>query len=124
MLQDLKNTNKNRKFYIEEFEKIMANQIKPSKEINLTLGWAYAESVENKNDYLNFYGTVWSKDIAPIVEACRKHGIREFTISNTCSGLTQILADFEELGCKVVGLTKANKGYGNETIPAVKLEVL
>ena len=61
MLQDLKNTNKNRKFYIEEFEKIMANQIKPSKEINLTLGWAYAESVENKNDYLNFYGTVWSK---------------------------------------------------------------
>ena len=86
--------------------------------------WAYEMSVENNNDYLNFNDAIWTDDIAPIVEACRKHKIREFTISNTCSGLTQTLTDFEEHGCKVVGLTKANTGYKDETVPAIKLQVL
>lgn len=106
MAKDLKNGN--RKFYIEEFEKIMTEQIKPSKEINLTLGWAYVESVENKNDYLNFYDTIWAKDIAPIVETCRKYGI----------------ADFERYGCKVCGLTKANRGCNGKAVSAIKLQVL
>ena len=51
MTQDLK--NENRKFYIEEFEKIMAGEIKSSKGINRTLFWAYEMSIENNNDELS-----------------------------------------------------------------------
>ena len=122
MTQDLK--NENRKFYIEEFEKVMAGEIKSSKGINRTLFWAYEMSVENNNDYLNFHDAIWTDDIAPIVEACRKHGISELTISSTHCGLTTTLADFENQGCKVCGLTKANTGYKGETVPAIKLQVL
>ena len=113
MTQDLK--NENRKFYIEEFEKVMAGEIK---------FWAYEMSVENNNDYLNFNDVIWPEDIAPIVEACKKHEIKEFTISSTYAGVTTTLADFEEHGCKVCGLTKANTGYKGETVPAIKLQVL
>ena len=122
MTQDLK--NENRKLYIEEFEKVMAGGIKSSKGINRTLFWAYEMSVENNNDYLNFNDAIWTDDIAPIVEACKKYEIEEFTISSTCSGLTTTLADFEKHGCKVCGLTKANTGYKGETVPAIKLRVL
>ena len=122
MTQDLK--NENRKFYIEEFEKVMAGEIKSSKGINRTLFWAYEMSVENNNDYLNFNDVIWPEDIAPIVEACRKHGISALTISSMHCGLTTTLADFENQGCKVCGLTKANTGYKGETVPAIKLQVL
>lgn len=122
MTQDLK--NENRKFYIEEFEKVMAGEIKSSEGINRTLFWAYEMSVENNNDYLNFNDAIWTDDIAPIVEACKKYEIKEFTISSTYAGVTTTLGDFEEHGCKVVGLTKANTGHKDETVPAIKLQVL
>ena len=122
MKQDLK--NENRKFYIEEFEKVMAGEIKSSKGINRTLFWAYKISVESNNDYLNFNDAIWTDDIAPIVETCRKSNIKEFTISSTYAGVTTTLDDFEEHGCKVCGLTKANTGYKGETVPAIKLQVL
>ena len=102
----------------------MAGEIKSSKGINRTLFWAYEMSVENNNDYLNFHDAIWTDDIAPIVEACRKHGISELTISSMHCGLTTTLADFENQGCKVCGLTKANTGYNGETVPAIKLQVL
>ncbi len=60
MTQDLK--NEDRKFYIEEFEKAMAGEIKSSKEINRTLFLAYKISVENNNDYLNFNDAIWTDD--------------------------------------------------------------
>ena len=90
--------------------------------------WAYKDSQEMGNDILNFYETVWKKDIASIVETCREHGICEFSISNTCSDLTNTLADFEDLGCKVVELIKVKSLaiYNKEKarmIPAIKLEV-
>jgi len=122
MTQDLK--NEDRKFYIEEFEKVMAGEIKSSKGINRTLFWAYEMSMENNNDYLNFNDAIWTDDIAPIVEACKKYEIEEFTISSTYAGLTTTLADFEKYGCKVCGLTKANRGCNGETVPAIKLQVL
>jgi len=111
-------------YRIEEFDKILAEETKSAQGINNVLFWAYEMSVENNNNYLNFADTIWLDDIAPIVEACRKYGIKEFTISSTCSGLTTTLADFEKHGCKVCGLTKANLGYKGKTVPAIKLQVL
>ncbi|MCR4623810.1 MAG: hypothetical protein K5780_04115 [Alphaproteobacteria bacterium] len=111
-------------YRIEKLDKILAEETKSGQGINRVLFWAYEMSVENNNNYLNFADTIWPDDIAPIVETCRKYGIKEFSISSTCSGLTTTLADFEEHGCKVCGLTKANTRYKGETVPAIKLQVL
>ena len=111
-------------YRIEEFDKILAEETKSGQGINHVLFWAYEMSVENNNNYLNFADTIWPDDIAPIVETCRKYGIKEFSISSTCSGLTTTLADFEKHGCKVCGLTKANLVYGRKTASAIKLQVL
>jgi len=111
-------------YRIEEFDKILAEETKSGQGINHVLFWAYEMSVENNNNYLNFADTIWPDDIAPIVETFRKYEIKEFTISSTCSGLTTTLADFEKHGCKVCGLTKANRGCNGETVPAIKLQVL
>ena len=111
-------------YRIREFDKILAEETKSGQGINHVLFWAYEMSVENNNNYLNFADTIWPDDIAPIVETFRKYEIKEFTISSTCSGLTTTLADFEKHGCKVCGLTKANRGCNGETVPAIKLQVL
>ena len=111
-------------YRVEEFDKILAENGKINSIINRTLITAYEDSIENKNPLINFDRAIWSADIAPIVDALRKNGIKEFSISNTASGLTNTLEAFEALGCKVCGLTKANLIYGRKTAPAIKLQVL
>lgn len=111
-------------YRVEEFDKILAENGKINSNINRTLFMAYDDSIENKNALINFDRAIWSKDVAPIVDALRKNCIKEFSISSTASGLTNILEAFEALGCKVCGLTKAKLAYGRKTAPAVKLQVL
>ena len=111
-------------YRIKNFDKILAENGKINSNINRTLIMAYEDSIENKNHLINFDRAIWSADIAPIVDALRKNGIKEFSISNTASGLTKTLEAFESLGCKVCGLTKANLIYGRKTAPAIKLQVL
>ena len=111
-------------YHVEEFDKILAENGKINPNVNRTLIMAYKDSIENKNALINFDRTIWSKDIAPIVDAFRKNEIEEFSISNTASGLTNTLEAFESLGCKVCGLTKANLVYGRKTVPAIKLQML
>ena len=111
-------------YRIEEFDKISAENGKINSNINRILIMAYEDSIENKNPLINFDRAIWSEDIAPIVDAFKKNGIKEFSISNTASGITNTLEAFEILGCKVCGLTKANLAYGRKTVPAVKLKVL
>lgn len=111
-------------YRIQEFDKILTEKGEITQNINRTLFMAYDDSIENKNALINFDRTIWSKDVAPIVDTFRGNGINEFSISNTASGLTNILEAFESLGCKVCGLIKANLAYGRKTVPAVKLQVL
>ena len=61
-----------------------------------------------------------------IVDFCRENGIDHLTISSTFSSLITILAKFEELGCKMDGLTKVNKRFREsngerEQIPALRM---
>ena len=111
-------------YRIKNFDKILAENGKINSNINRTLIMAYEDSIENKNPLINFDRVIWLEDIAPIVDTLRKNGIKEFSISNTASGLTKTLEAFESLGCKVCGLTKANLIYGRKTAPAIKLQVL
>lgn len=98
---------------IESFENAIANEVKDIREIgiNSTMFWAYRDSQEAESDLLNFSEVIWEKDIAPIVETCREHGIHEFTISSTFSSLIETLAEFEKLGCKLAGLTTVKTRY-------------
>ncbi len=111
-------------YRIKNFDKILAENGKINPNINRTLIMAYEDSIENKNPLINFDRVIWSEDIAPIVNTLKENNIREFSISNTASGLTKTLEAFEALGCKVCGLTKANLIYGRKTAPAIKLQVL
>lgn len=86
-------------YHIGEFDKILAEKGEITQNINRTLLMTYDNSSENKNALINFDRTIWSKDIASIVDVFRKNGIKEFSISNTASGLTNTLEAFESLGC-------------------------
>lgn len=116
---------------IEAFETAIANQVKDIRSIGLnpTMFWAYRDSQEAESDLLNFSEVIWEKDIAPIIEACREYGIREFTISSTFSSLIETLAEFEKLGCKMAGLANVKARYtdwqtGEKAIkPAVLMQL-
>ena len=82
-------------YRIEKLDKILAEKGKTNPNINRTLIMAYEDSIENKNPLINFNRAIWSADIAPIVDALRKNDIKEFSISNTASGLTKTLEAFE-----------------------------
>lgn len=98
---------------IEAFENAIANKVEDIRVIgiNPTMFWAYRYSQEAESDLLNFSEVIWNEDIAPIVEACREYGIKEFTISSTFSSLLETLAEFEKHGCKLAGLTNVRTRY-------------
>lgn len=95
--------------------------------ITPTMFWAYFSSKDAGNDLINFNEVIWEDDIPEIVEICKENDITEFTISSTFSSLIETLAEFEKLGCKMVGLTQVNATYTdwrtgkNAVIPAIKM---
>ena len=113
--------------YIESFEKLKGQKQFP-EDMNATMYWAYRESQETNNKHLNFYDIIWNNDVEQIVRICKANGIKEFSISSSCSGLIDCLALFEKFGCKVCGLTEANDRRNMRgtigTIPAIRIEVL
>lgn len=95
--------------------------------LNSTLYWAYERSKEAENENINFGDVIWDYDIAPMVEAMRAYGVTEFTISSTFSSLIPTLAEFEKLGCIMLGMTTVNARYTDFTtgkravIPAITM---
>ena len=116
---------------IKIFEDAIADNCKDLKAagINPTAFWAYRYSKEADNELLDFHEVIWDKDIEAIVKICRENGIEEFTISSTSSSLTEVLAKFDEYGCKIEGITKVNATYTDWTtgkravIPAIKMKL-
>lgn len=95
--------------------------------LNHTTYWAYNDSMEAENETLDFGDVVWEHDIEEIIAFCKENGIDHITISSNFSGLIPTLARFEELGCKMAGLTKVNRRFKDiatgerEQIPAIKM---
>lgn len=98
---------------IKLFEDAIANKCGNLKEagINGTMFWAYRDSKAAGNEFIDFNGCIWEKDVEEIVKACRDNGVQQFTISSTFSGLINVLAEFEKHGCKVGGLTQVKATY-------------
>jgi hypothetical protein len=95
--------------------------------INFTTYWAYNNSLEAENETLDFSEVIWPQDIPEIVDFCKANGFEEITISSTFSSMITVLAKFEELGCKMAGLTKVNKRWTDiatgkhEQAPAIRM---
>lgn len=95
--------------------------------INRTFYFAYWNSVAANTEIMDFDDVIWDKDVQPILENCKRFGIKEFTVSSTYSGVVETLDLFQNAGCKVVGLIKINSRHMNfientrEIKPAFKL---
>jgi len=76
-----------------------------------TMFWAYRNSKDAGCDDLNFYETIWERDIEYIVETCRANEIKQITISSSFSGMPEVLWEFCKLGCKVVGMKQVPSNY-------------
>ena len=111
---------------IEILDKVIAKEIPYTRAINHTIYNAYKDSLRNKQETLDFSECVWDKDIEPIIQICKENGIEEITLSTTFSGLLEVLENFANHGCEIVGLTKVNYiEYGGniKKIPAMKIKM-
>ncbi len=114
---------------IEAFENIDRTKGFEEQNMNSTVYWAYKFAQDTGNDLLDFNEVIWDYDIAPILEACKTYGITEFTISSTFSSLIATLAEFDKLGCRMVGLTQVKARYTDfrtgesQLLPAIKMSL-
>ena len=90
------------------FDKARTTGVLPKEPINASLGRACWKSYQEELERPDFADTVFTNEIEEIVADCKKHGIKEFTVSNRGGGIQTTLAAFVEHGCKLEGLTKVN----------------
>ena len=74
------------------------------EQVNYAIFKAYLNSKRNGRSLLNFDETLWYYDVQPIVETCRKLGIKEFTMTTNQTGLIEILGEFQRLGARISGV--------------------
>ena len=97
---------------IEKIEKIKNKDIRLEEVgINRTFYWAYLRTQDTTNETIDFNDVVWETDIIGIIKNCHEFDIDEITISSAFSGLLNVLAKFEEQGCKILGLTKVTNRF-------------
>jgi hypothetical protein len=99
---------------IELFDRIIDKQASEDerKGTCMTLCWAYEASMRNTgNELIDFDDCIWDDDPKQIAAILKQNGIDSFTISSSRSNLMPALAEFEELGYKVCGMTKVKASY-------------
>lgn len=118
---------------IELFDKVINGEIKADKPSDVgicgTMFWAYRKSEEVGNEVIDFNDVIWENEVEQIVKTCKENNIKEFTISSTFSGLTEVLWELSKRGCKIAGLREVNAPYTDiwtkeyKKIPAVVIEL-
>lgn len=78
--------------------------------VNRSFYWAYIRTQKTINESINFNDVIWENDIKEIVANCKEFNIDYITISNRQAGIENILALFENEGCKVE-LTKVRTSF-------------
>ncbi len=101
--------------------------------INYYFYHAYKNSKEAKLETLNFYDEIKSDEIVDVVAACKKFKITEFTLSDRSTCGIERLAEFQQAGCKVTGLTEVKSHreeldgdceFVTKTLPAMMMQVM
>lgn len=116
---------------IEKIEQAIAKQVRDvrSEGINLTLYNAYINEKETGNELLDFDDVIWENDVEQIVGCLRENRYTEFTISSHAASLIDRLAQFDKLGCRIVGMTTVKSRYKNymtgelDILPALKIQL-
>lgn len=79
--------------------------------INYTLACAYKESLEAGNQFINFSGALFDRDLPEILDELLNEKIYTFTISSTFSGLLPLLAKLEDDWWFIQGMTEVRANY-------------
>ena len=115
---------------IEKFDNVIAQGREVIDEsINYTVFRAYRIGLKTKNDTIDFGEVIWNQDVEGVVETLREFGFESFTISNTASGMTELVAEFLKHGCKLAGMTVVKTQYEDwmtgklNTAPAFVIEL-
>lgn len=66
---------------------------------------------ETGNEYLDMHDVIWDYEVADFIEGFKKMGQKAFTISVGQASLIEILALFQEQGCKVEGVVDYRDKY-------------
>lgn len=96
--------------------------------INYTLACDYLSAIEDGNEYINFNGVIWEREVPEISGDLRRAGVEFITISSTYTGLLNALALFDQEGYRLQGMTEVLASYVDFTtgerarIPAVILK--
>lgn len=90
--------------------------------INATLFSAYKSSKNRELDEIDFNDVIWNYDVEDIVKELREAGCETFTISSTFSSLLETIWEFEQLGCRMDGLTQIEQEYENFNMDTMKSE--
>lgn len=100
--------------HIELLDRAAENKMKFEEiGVNRTFCAAYFAGLESGNELPDFAEVIWEEDIEAILDDCRKFGFRQFTVSSTFSSLTQTIASFIRLGCKLEGMTEVKARYND-----------
>ena len=115
---------------IDKIEKVKnMNVLLEDVGINRTFYWAYIKTQETTNENLDFEDVIWENDVEGIIKNCKEFGLKEITISSRFASLIDILAEFEQQGAKLIGLTKVTTRFyacgtnQPEIINALKIEI-
>ena len=98
--------------------------------INPTLYRAYMGSNESGNVLIDFSDMVWDSEVKEIVSQLREARVVVFTVSSGFPGLIEVLAEFVNNGCQLIGITKVNSRHKDiftdmqEVIPAIKMSIM
>lgn len=106
---------------------LLRNSSDSAGAVNYTLACDYQQSLEVGNEYINFSGVIWEREVPEIAEDLRRAKCKYITISSTYTGLLNALALFSKEGYLLQGMTEVLASYTDfETgkpahIPAVLL---
>lgn len=81
--------------------------------INYTLACAYAESLAAGNEFINFSGALFDRELPEILGQLDDNGVSTFTISSSFSGLIGTLAMLEQDYWIVQGMTEVRANYND-----------
>ena len=81
---------------------------------------AYEKSKNQEFKLIDFNITLCSGEVKRVLMDLKRFNIKEFTISAE-SDIIQMLKDFVDLGCEIVGIETIKKSRGD--VPAIKLSV-
>ncbi len=75
------------------------------------------------NGLINFCDLIDEEDTEAVINCCREHNIKEFTISSNSSGIIRSVMALEVQGCRLVEnmmINRSNAYLDNKKIPAIR----